>query len=351
MRIFVLGDSFAENTFRACVEGIRIFGYTSKIKDTVGDYVEQVLKETGDEPLHFTDYLAQWGHEVINLGLNGCSNYAIWYSMSRLGEFRPGDRIIINWTGIGRFDWIDDENRLVNINGGQYLDYETNHTTRILFDQFLLRTKSSNILYAMGPFMSYLLSLHEKYKPIMWIPTPFSHEFFETQRFFFPEPSHLSFRNIITEFGKMHINEECEVNDLHYGRWGNFYAAVIFNSILEYTEKIDHDGYYAQDEKLFEHVIEAIKNCKPEIKSLSDSGNIVGRDLVLNSLRERKNIQKVLIQMGIIGKEIDEIIKLTDLLKIPVEFVDVQNLQFLSKRTHEGVIAISNGQSLKRHLL
>jgi hypothetical protein len=351
MRIFVLGDSFAQNTFKACREGVKNYGFTNKTSDTMGDYVEKVLKETGEDPLHFTDYLTQWGHEVIDLGLNGCSNYAIWYSMSRMGEFKDGDRMIINWTGIGRFDWVEEGDRLVNINGGQYLDYKTNPSTRFLFDQFLLRTGSSSLLYSMGPFTSHLLNLHEKYKPIMWIPTPFPHEFFDIQRFFFPEPSHHTFKDIIPEFGKMHINEECDVNDFHYGRWGNFYAAVIFNYILQYTQDIHHDGYYAKDLKLFDGVVQVIKNSKPEIKTLKDPGNIVGREQVLNSLREGKNIRAVLIQSGITGKEIEDIIQAARSLKIPIEFVTVEKLQSLSKRTHEGVIAISSELSLRKDLL
>lgn len=351
MRIFVLGDSFAQNTFKECLEGIKLFGFNNKFEDNIGSYVEQVVKEIGEDPLHFTDYLRKWGHEVIDLGLNGCSNYSICYSMARMGEFKPGDRIIINWTGLGRFDWIDDEGRLVNINGGQVLDYETNQTTRFLFDQFVKRTGSHHVVSTMVPFMNYLLNLHEKYKPIMWIPTPFPHEYFEHQRFFFPEPSHPTFKYDIPEFGKMHINEECDINDFHYGRWGNFYAAVIFNSILEYTKDIDHDGYYTRDQKLFEHVVRAIKSSKPQIKSLKDPDNIAGREQVLNSLRDGKNVRGVLIQKGIAGKEVEDIIQTAKSLKIPIQFVGVEKLKSLTRRTHEGVIAISSELSLKRDLL
>ena len=44
-----------------------------------------------------------WGHEVVNLGLGGCSNESIFHQFTQIKE--PFDRLIVNWTGLSRFDW------------------------------------------------------------------------------------------------------------------------------------------------------------------------------------------------------------------------------------------------------
>lgn len=274
MRIFLLGDSFTDNTYKSWIQNIR---ENQEVRmDSVGKYVTKVLENQLPDPLHFEDYLKMWGHEVINLGSNGCTNDTIFYSFSRIdSEFREGDRIIINWTGLNRYNWIGKADNVISINGGKPDDYETNPKTKILFDQYILRMESSkpggSLMKNLGPFMKYLLDVNARYKPIMWIPSDFPNEFFRDQKFYMYEPSNEAFRKIIPEFDKLTIEGETDIKDRHYGRWGNFYLAVIFNAVLKYTEEIDHDGYYIRDQELYSKVIEEIKNSQSNIPTLPES--------------------------------------------------------------------------------
>ena len=270
MRIFLLGDSFTDNTYRSWMT--RDDRREIVNKSVVEKYVDLVVDSNLPPPLHFEDHLRAMGHEVINLGSNGCTNYSIFYNMPKLGEYKKGDRIIVNWTGLNRYNWLGKRGNLISINGGLPDDYETNPKTKVLFDQYLLRMENSKgegyLLGVEAPFMSYLLDLHAMYKPIMWIPTDFPNKFFKDQRFYTYEPSNPCFEGIIPEFDKLTIRGETGMNDGHYGRWGNFYAALIFNTILEYTDGMTHDGYYTKDGILFERITQAIENADSGIKPI-----------------------------------------------------------------------------------
>jgi hypothetical protein len=273
MRIFLLGDSFTDNVYPDLLERIKN-GDTKERRDGYLRYLEKIKNKNLPDPLHFEDYLRMWGHEVINFGSNGCTNYDIFYNFVRIDtEFREGDRIIINWTGMNRYNWIGKTGNCMSINGGKPDDYDTNPKTKLLFDQYLHRMESSKqggyLFNHMAPFAGYLLNLHEKYKPIMWIPNDFPNEAFKEQRFYTNEPSNEIFKEIIPEFDKLTIKGETDIDDRHFGRWGNFYCAVIFNTILEYTKDGDHDGYYTKDRELSDRIEQAIRESKPNIRSIS----------------------------------------------------------------------------------
>ena len=57
------------------------------------------------------------------------------------------------------------------------------------------------------------------------------------------------FKTIIPEYDKLEIRGETngKIEDRHYGRYGNFYTALLFDTILEHTNDIEHDGYYIKD--------------------------------------------------------------------------------------------------------
>lgn len=272
MRIFLLGDSFTDNVYPHLLECIRK-GESPGYQSATLKYAERIKKENLPDPLHFEDYLRLWGHEVINFGSNGCTNYDIFYKFARIDhEFKDDDRIIINWTGMNRYNWIGKAGNNISINGGIPDDYETNPKTKVLFDQYLHRMESSKpggyLFNHMAPFAEYLLNLHARYKPIMWIPTDFPNDGFKEHRYYINEPSNDVFKGIIPEFDKMTIEGEVGIMDRHYGRWGNFYCALIFNTVLEYTKDIDHDGYYTKDRELWNTIVQAIKNAKPDIKDI-----------------------------------------------------------------------------------
>ena len=82
------------------------------------------------------------------------------------------------------------------------------------------------------------------------------------------KPSNEIFKEIIPEFDKLTIKGETGIDDRHFGRWGNFYCAVIFNTILEYTKDADHDGYYTKDRELSDRIEQTIRESKPDIMSI-----------------------------------------------------------------------------------
>jgi hypothetical protein len=269
MRIFLLGDSFTDNRYPYMLQKIRD-GEDAGYQSNVGEYVKKIKEANLPDPLHFEDYLKMWGHEVINFGSDGCTNYSIFYSFFKIDqEFREGDRIIVNWTGMNRYDWIGKRGNVMSINGGLPDDYDTNPKTKVIFDQYIHRMESSKpggYLYNhMPPFMEYLLRLNERYKPIMWIPNDFPNEAFTERRFYALGPSDEIFKDIIPEFKKLTIEGEAGINDRHFGRWGNFYCAVIFNTILEYTSNINHNGYYTKDRDLFSLIEGNIKKSIPNL--------------------------------------------------------------------------------------
>ena len=69
---------------------------------------------------------------------------------------------------------------------------------------------------------------------------------------------------MVPENNILSIEEETnkKVLDHHYGRYGNFYMATVFNTILKYTENINHDGFYLKDHDLIETIFESIIQSK-----------------------------------------------------------------------------------------
>ena len=64
-------------------------------------------------------------------------------------------------------------------------------------------------------------------------------------------------------FNKLLIETESNgvCKDRHYGRYGNFYTALLFDTILEHTNDIEHDGYYIKDLDLISKIKE--RSTKP----------------------------------------------------------------------------------------
>ena len=257
MRIFVLGDSFSDNILKHSITTID--NVNPDQKGATFDYVRLLRKNNLPDPLHFQDHLRLWGHEVINLAQNGVSNYSIFDQFANIDQnFKESDRLIINWTGLNRFNWIGKRGNNMVITGGKQPDYDTNIKTKILCDQGVYRMESAEFEHghlrrSTVPFMNYLIKLHEKYKPIVW--TPITHtNIFKNEQFFFWHLEHEICKKEIPDFHLITISGETrgDIFDGHYGRYGNYYIAVAFNTILEYTHNNEHDGYYIKDDHLTE---------------------------------------------------------------------------------------------------
>ena len=255
MRLHILGDSFSDNIF---TESINNLDNGVEATDGIYKYIKLLRENKINDPLHWSDYLKSWGHEVINLAQTGCSNYSIFNQFAEIGlNFKTGDRIILNWTGLNRYNWIGKRGNNMVITGGAQPDYDTNIKTKILYDQTLYRMESVDNPHGYlrrntVPFMNYLIQLHNNYKPIVWAPIAQHNVIFEKEKYFIWEIDNDFYKDIIPEYNLLTIEQETngKIEDHHYGRYGNYYMAVVFDTILRYTENINHDGYYIKDDHL-----------------------------------------------------------------------------------------------------
>jgi len=275
MRIFLLGDSFTDNLYKRALKT-----YDKDIKnypDGITQYIKLLRDNNLDDPLYFDDYLRLWGYDVINLGLGGSSVYTICNQFAKIDrEFEKNDRIIINWTSPCRFDWLleDGENRCFT--GGAAPKEVTDIVTIELFEQSIRRmdsylNKNGYLFKELVPFMCYLVNLHTRYRPIMWSPFDDVSNLISNNEWYFWEPSNIQFKNIIPEFDKLTIYQETngKINDRHYGRYGNFYLALIYKTILENTN-ID-TPFYTKDLNLIFKIFETLKSESHNILSIFKS--------------------------------------------------------------------------------
>ena len=261
MKIYILGDSFTDNLFKIEIDKIK----NNKTGNSlILNYVNFLRNKNLPNPMHFEDYLRMWGHEVINLGKVGCSNYAIYHQFTQIKE--PFDRIIINWTGYGRFEWYGKNDEVSTITGGFPPGHKLTAFEEIIAQQSINKMENTVLVKETNDFIKYFVDTYEKYKPIIW--GNYCREEIKNNKGFFWDVCSDFYRNLIPEFNKLEIDSETnyEINDKHYGRYGNFYMALVFDTILEHTKDIEHDGYYTKDLVLIEKIKEKIKTAKHNIQ-------------------------------------------------------------------------------------
>lgn len=261
MKIYILGDSFTDNLFKIEIDRIK---NNEDGKSEIRDYVNFLRNKNLPDPMHFEDYLKMWGHEVINLGKVGCSNYSIYHQFTQIKE--PFDRIIINWTGFGRFEWYGKNNEVNPITGGFDPGYKMTAFEEIIAQQSIDRMDNEVLVKETNDFIQFFVNKFEKYKPIIW--GNYCRERIKNNKGFFWDACSDFYRNLIPEFDKLEIEGETNgrVMDKHYGRYGNFYMALVFDTILEHTKDIEHDGYYVKDLNLVSKIKERIKTAKHDIQ-------------------------------------------------------------------------------------
>lgn len=96
-RLFIFGDSWAENLFRA----------PEWIKHNLNPLPTQGI------PYHLDDYLG-YNYEVHNFAQGGSPNSEIVYQLSNLPEYEPGDRVLIVWSHFIRHSLWDREGNVKN---------------------------------------------------------------------------------------------------------------------------------------------------------------------------------------------------------------------------------------------
>jgi len=72
------------------------------------------------------------------------------------------------------------------------------------------------------------------------------------------------------------------------------------------------------------------------------SVNIIGRQPVLEALRDGKQLERIFLQKNVGGEGIDEIKILAQKLAVPINTVPIEKLHSLTRSNHQGVIAINS---------
>jgi hypothetical protein len=272
-RVFLLGDSFTDNLYQ-----YQFFYKKMGEGDGVGQvrkYIDCILEDTGDLPLYFDDWLKVWGYDVFNFGLGGCSVYHTFNQFTKIDKnFIEGDRIIVNWTNPERLDWFDNGGN-IRILQGAFNQYKDNpDTIEAMQEQLVLRMMSMEDQDGVGylkkqtiPFMSRLTQLHDIYQPIQWSPFDNISELFMKDDWYFYEVHHTIFKDYIHEWDSLKITEETDgiCDDRHYSRYGNYYTALIFKTIMEYKLTTPK---YIDNTKLLDKIFDVVKNNRPKFKKV-----------------------------------------------------------------------------------
>ena len=228
-KLYILGDSFAANLFEDpwLNEGTAIDLFK---KDFESNNIAKLK--------WWTDYLGEWGgYEVINLGFGGCCNEDIIYQFSEIGEYNPGDRIIVHWTNPMRFNLYQNKHvRSVNPDYLEHIkigDAWMEHILEIFETRsFLWNAEDGE---RVRKFMRYLWEKHKEFKPIYF--SVFAENlfymkndpgFFEINLFLRPECY------ITTESNNKYL-------DGHWGYVGNIRAALLFLAKLSYDDVHPND--------------------------------------------------------------------------------------------------------------
>jgi hypothetical protein len=240
MRIFVLGDSFADNLF---AEG---YSWINKWENDKSEnlydfcqlekYLISMKNENIDKAKWFTDWLEEWGYEVINLGKGGCSNENIFYQFAQIDkEFKEGDRIILHWSDHCRFDWaIDEHGRNISVHPRN--DGFDEPLKSILSNHSVCRDESFKSKFGylnnnLIPFMDWIVEKHSEYNPIVWSVFINTMKYLNKDRHFDVNcPYFLSFLE-----NKWTILKETNgmFRDGHFGRYGNYYLALLFDELIK----------------------------------------------------------------------------------------------------------------------
>lgn len=72
------------------------------------------------------------------------------------------------------------------------------------------------------------------------------------------------------------------------------------------------------------------------------STNIIGRQPVVEALRDGQQLERIFIQKNVGGEIIDEIRSLAQKLQIPINIVPVEKLNYITRANHQGVIGINS---------
>jgi hypothetical protein len=266
MKIFLLGDSFTDNLFKWHYNHISKSDGTINtdwIKtEEIAKYLDKLQRMGAPNPMWFDDWLREWGYDVYNFGKGGCSIEDIIYQFANIKNygFEYGDRIILNWTHHSRFNWIKDNGTVNYVH--THADNIQNLELKLAFqEQTINRENSFNKGYLnqnLLPFMEYIVELHSKYKPIVWTPFYDLGKMISNQKYYFSFQSQFGQTHFLNKLPKnWSIKNETDglINDGHFGRYGNYYLAILFHTIIENNI----ESNYNESTFIFDSALERIK--------------------------------------------------------------------------------------------
>ena len=279
MKIFLLGDSFTDNLFKEKYDAIE----KSKIDEKLVPWAQsseiaKYLLKLNELDINYTakwfdDWLKEWGYDVYNFGKGGCTIEDIIYQFSKIKDFdyNEGDRIILNWTHPSRFNWINDKYNVIyvhsNTDGYENIPNELFKYQAVNREISFFNNQPDYYYYLnekLLPFMEYIVELHSKYKPIVWTPFSDLDKSIEKQKWIFSIRNQNSYDKFLSKLPKIFsIGEETlnVFNDRHFGQYGNYYLAVLFDEII----KNNTGPYYNDNYKtIFDKVLDRIKFEKKE---------------------------------------------------------------------------------------
>jgi hypothetical protein len=246
MRLFVLGDSFTENLFE---------NYDNQIIDGnhgVTNYLDKLKSKNIDDYVWWTDWLKNMGYDVYNFGKSGCDINDIIYQFGQIdSKFIESDRIIINLTNFNRFTWYFKEHGPSYININSTLDEIDGNLKTELINQCVIRNECFNrndgyLRNDVCKFINYLLSVHSKYKPLVW--SPFDENIGVIDKKYWVDFVVLKHK-LLEHKIPINIKEETfnEINDHHLGRYGNYYWALMLDKIIKDVIFLPHTRKMVDD--------------------------------------------------------------------------------------------------------
>lgn len=162
-RLFVFGDSWAFNYFsktnKAYPDAKPFFGLT---------HVETFVNYYNNFG-HWLDYMDLF-FDVYSYGRGGVSNEEITWQLSYLPEYRIGDRMIIMFTGVERYTWVDKNRRYTFAMGSPYPDLILDRKYVNFFKQQYIEKyeywMNDTIINPEKNFLNVFPTYFQQYKPI-----------------------------------------------------------------------------------------------------------------------------------------------------------------------------------------
>jgi hypothetical protein len=247
MRIYVLGDSFANNLYNyGKFSNEHPYNIESTSRDRMLKYYNLLNENNISEMKWFTDWLTDFEYEVFNFGEGGCSIDQTLYQFGHIdANFKEGDRIILWVTNPERFLWIRDDgwgsSSLINDN---IYTNENEIYANLLYQQNVNRNLSINRKHGylnntLKIYLNYLINIHQKYKPIVISHNQDGINFIKNNKYFFDYDNFSKKSSKIFSTQIYHETNK-KINDHHFGRSANYLFAKFMDKII----KLNIDGNY-----------------------------------------------------------------------------------------------------------